>query len=184
MVRADDAAAVWRASANGGVMATEVHVKGLAELQTYLDQLAPKIERNILRGALRAGMKVVQPVARANIHSVSGILAAGLKIGSRARGGRVLATLVSRGKHGPLAHLLEYGVKAHTITAKGKKALSFNGLLFQSVNHPGFAKKPFLRPALDQEATNAVVAAGEYIKQRLNSKYGLDTAHIMIEGDE
>ena len=41
-----------------------------------------------------------------------------------------------------------------------------------------------MRPALDSQATRAVVAAGEYIKRRLATKHGLDTSGVMIEGDE
>ena len=163
---------------------SEVHVKGLAQLQTFLDQLPAKLERNVMRGALRAGMNEVKPVAQQMVHSVSGQLAAGLKIGTRARGGVVTASLKATGKHRSIAHLVEYGTKAHTITTKGMKALSFNGLLFQSVRHPGAEKRPFMRPALDQQAQAAVGAAAEYMKDRLATKHGLDTSAVLLEGDE
>lgn len=41
-----------------------------------------------------------------------------------------------------------------------------------------------MRPALDSNITAAVVAAGNYVKSRLATKQGLDTSHIMVEGDE
>lgn len=158
----------------------EVHIKGLADLQRFLDQLTPKMERNVLRGALRAGANVVKPVAAANIHSVSGELAKGLKVGSRARGGVVTASVKAAGPHAFVARWVEYGTKPHTITAKNRKGLSFGGVFFQSVDHPGATPHPFLRPALDSQATAAVVAVGEYIKRRLADKHGLDTADIEI----
>jgi hypothetical protein len=107
-----------------------------------------------------------------------------LKVGTKAKGGLVKAILKATGKHARVAHLVEFGTKAHTITAKGKKAISFGGLLFQSVHHPGAKPHPFMRPALDQQAQAAVIAAGEYVKRRLATKYDLDTAHITVEGDE
>ena len=51
-------------------MADIVHVKGLDQLQKFLDTLAPKVERNVMRGALRAGANVVKQVAQTNIQSV------------------------------------------------------------------------------------------------------------------
>ncbi len=161
----------------------DVHVRGLAELQKFMDTLAPRIEKNILRGALRSGMRVVQPVAKANVHSVSGLLAAGLKIGTRARGGVVTAYLKSTGKHGYLARWVEYGTAAHNIAAKRGGWLSFMGIFAKEVAHPGARPHPFLRPALDSQSQKAVIAAAEYMRNRLATKEGLDTAGIVIEGD-
>lgn len=165
-------------------MADLEHVKGLADLQAFMDQLEPKIERNVAQGALRAGMNVVKPVAQANIHSVSGLLAKGLKVSARARGGVVTATLKATGPHAFIARWLEYGTRPHTITAANRKGLSIGGMFFQSVDHPGGSPHPFMRPALDTQAGKATVAVGEYIKQRLATKHGLDTADIQIEEGE
>jgi hypothetical protein len=41
-----------------------------------------------------------------------------------------------------------------------------------------------MRPALDAQASAAVVAAAEYMKDRLATKHGLDTSDVVIEGDE
>lgn len=169
------------------------HVKGLAQLNDFLQQLPVKVERNVLRGSLRAGMSVVKPVAQRNIHSVSGELARGLKVGTKSRGGTVTANLKATGKHRSIAHLLEFGTRAHVIAAKGRGWLSFLGVFSKKVMHPGIAPygdksaigpHSFMRPALDGQATAAVVAAAEYMKRRLESKHGIDTSHVMIDGDE
>lgn len=159
------------------------NVKGLAELQGFLDTLPVKVEKNILRGALRAGMRVVQPVARANVHSVSGELARGLKISTSARGGRVMARLRATGKHAHIAKWVEFGTAAHAITAKIAGMLSFGGLFRRSIQHPGARPKPFMRPALEAQAGSAVVAAGEYMKRRL-TKQGLDASDISVGADQ
>lgn len=161
----------------------EIHVTGLAELQKFLDQLPAKLERNVVRGALRAGMNVVKPVAQANARKASGLYAAGLKIRTRARGGRVTATLRSTGPHAWLGKWIEFGTRAHNIAAKKGGWLSFMNVFAKEVLHPGARPFPHMRPALDSQAQNAVIAAAEYMKKRLATKEGLDTADIVIEGD-
>ena len=44
-------------------MADSVHVKGLDALQKLLDTLPVKLEKNVMRGGLRAGMNVICGVA-------------------------------------------------------------------------------------------------------------------------
>jgi HK97 gp10 family phage protein len=164
---------------------SERHVKGLSELQKFLDTLAPRVEKNIMRGALRAGMNTVKPVAQSNVHSVSGLLAKGLRVGTRARGGTVTASLKATGPHAFIARFVEYGTRPHVIRPKSGGVMALGtGIFRSSVMHPGARPKPFMRPALDSQASNAVVAAGEYMKRRLATKHGLDTAHITVEGDE
>lgn len=164
---------------------SEIHVKGLADLQKFMDTLAPKVEANVMRGALRAGMKPILAAAKSGAAVSSGVLRDGLKITTKKRYGKVTASVVSLGKHGYLARWLEFGTRPHTITAKKGGALLIAGSTFiTSVEHPGSRPHPFLRPALDSRAQEAVVAAGNYIKKRLATKHGLDTAGITIEGDQ
>lgn len=163
-----------------------IRVTGLRELNQFLETLPAKMQANVMRGSLRAGVKVIQPVAKANVNSVSGLLAAGLKISTRSRGGTVTASLRATGKHAYIAPWVEFGTKAHPIPKRGVigTILAIGGRFFRSVEHPGARPKPFLRPALDSQAQNAVIAAAQYMRQRLSSKHGLDTADIVIEGDE
>lgn len=165
-------------------MADDIRVKGLSDLQKFLDNLPVALERNVMRGALRAGMGVIKPVAQSNVRKVSGLLADGLKIGTRVRGRTVTARLRATGKHGFVAGWVEHGTAAHKIFAKIGGSLFLGGIFSKSVNHPGAKPKPFMRPALDAQAQNAVIATGQYIKQRLATKNGLDTTYVLVEGDE
>lgn len=165
-------------------MSDPVHVKGLSDLQKFMDTLPPKIERNVMRGALRAGMKIVLPAAQVNVHSVSGKLAAGLKLGTRIRGGIVMARIIAKGEHGYIARFVEFGTAAHAISGKKGGFLSFGGIFARGVQHPGATPHPFMRPALDGNAQSAVIAAAEYMKKRLATKQGLDTSEVLIEGDD
>ncbi len=161
------------------------YVKGLAEIDKVLETLPVKIQRNVARGGLRAGCNMMLPVARSNIHSISGRTAASLKVGTRSKGSETTGSVYSRYF---IARFLEWGTKPHTITAANRKGLAVGGLFFQSVEHPGakaaMGGTGFLRNAMDTQAGAAVVAFGEYMKVRLATKEGLDTAHISIEGDE
>ncbi|MTV59152.1 hypothetical protein GM547_13990, partial [Streptococcus pneumoniae] len=53
---------------------SNVHIKGGAELNKFLQQLPAKIEQSVLRGALRAGANVVMAEAKANVPVDSGQL--------------------------------------------------------------------------------------------------------------
>ncbi len=168
---------------------SEQQIKGLSELQKFLDTLPAKLERNVMRGALREGAtRELLPEAQANLASAGAIatgeLITGLKVGTRARAGTVTASVKATGPHGHIAKWIEYGVRAHNIVAKVSGLLAFSGVYVKSVSHPGFKPKPFLRPALDQRGSAAVVAAAEYMKRRLATKQGLDTSGVLISGDE
>ena len=161
----------------------DVKVKGLADLNKFLQQLPAKVEQSVLRGALRAGANVVMAEAKANVPVDSGQLRDGLKVSTSSRRGRVTAKVKATGKHAFIAPWLEYGTAAHKITAKKGKGLFFGGLFVKGVQHPGSRPKPFLRPALDGRAQDAVVAAAQYMKRRLATKNGLDTSSVEIEAE-
>lgn len=94
-------------------------VKGLAQLQKFLDQLPPKLERNVMRGALRAGATVIRNLARTNIHSISGELARSLRVTTFAKQGRVFARVVAGGRKANIQNRpiwVEYGTRAHLIS--------------------------------------------------------------------
>lgn len=163
---------------------SEQHVKGLKELNKFLQELPVKIERNIMRGALRTGATLIKAQAASNVpNSPFGKLALfnSLKLGTRSKGGTVTAYVKSDLFY---AKFVEFGTKAHNIAAKKGGWLSFMNVFTKSVAHPGARPHPFLRPALDSQATNAVNAAAAYMRDRLATKHGLDTSGIVLDGDE
>lgn len=160
-----------------------VKVKGLSELNKFLQEMPVKMEKNVLRAALRAGGNVIRDEAKLNVPVKSGVLRDGLKVSTRNKWGAVTATVKTTGKHSFIAQWVEFGTAAHNIKPRqGGKGLSFGGLFAASVDHPGSSAKPFLRPALDNKAGAAVVAVGNAIKKRL-TKQGLNTAHIEVEAE-
>lgn len=161
---------------------SNVRVKGLSELNAALQTLPAKIEANVLRSAMRAGANVIKDEARANVSVASGKLRAGLKVSTSSRRGKVTAKVKATGEHAHVAPWLEFGTAAHHIVSKGK-GLNIGGVVVRSVDHPGISPRPFLRPALDSKAQQAVVAVGNAIKKRLATKHGIDTADIEVEAE-
>lgn len=159
-----------------------VNVKGLSELQAFLDQLPTKMEANIMRAAMRQGANVVRNEAKANAPAKTGLLRDGLKVSTSSRRGVVSAKVKATGKHAYLARWLEYGTAAHFIKPKNAKSLFIAGLFSNGVQHPGATPKPFLRPALDSQSQAALVAVGEAIKKRL-TKQGLDASGVELEAE-
>jgi HK97 gp10 family phage protein len=191
-------------------MSDLVNVKGLADLQKFLDQLTPKMEANVMRGALRAGMKKVKNRAALNINSQSGDLAKGLRISTRLKNGIVKSVLAARGPSGYKAMWVEFGTQRHLIKVQeSEKKINYkrskklgrvvkesmttinrrvlqigNTFVGPVIEHPGSRPHPFMRPALDSEAQSAIIAAAEYMKARLEKKHGLDTSELFFEGEE
>lgn len=164
---------------------SDVNIKGLAELQAALAQLPVKMENNILRGALRAGTKVVAKAAKDNVHSVSGALADSVRFGCKVdrQGGKLVGFVRAggRGKKGSAkggknpafyAHMVENGTAAHLIKARAPNRMLAIGVA--QVQHPGAKKKPFLRPAADAQGQAALEAIREYIRNRLATKHGIE----------
>lgn len=151
--------------------------QGMKALEAALDQLPVNIERNIARGAVRAGGAVFRDEARRLAPVLSGALQKSIRVVAR-RGspGRVLVNVVAgrNGKGQPwYARFVEFGTAPHVEKpVLGKALLIGNKTFAQEVQHPGAAPKPFMRPAFDTKAREAVQAVGDYIRMRLDKLAG------------
>ena len=169
----------------------QIRVRGLADLNKFLQDLPVKMEANILRGALRAGLKPIKDAAVQNCpvgepsennkkkyKHYAGALRDSIRVSARIdkREGKVTARLIAggKGKNGAIvfyAPIIELtGARAHSLSSKEGG----------EINHPGMQAIPFMRPALDSQANNGVLAAADYIKKRLATKNGLNTADIEL----
>lgn len=164
-------------------MATYQNIKGGEELQALLNSLAPKLEQNIMRGAMRAGAKVILEEAKRNVPVKSGELRNSLKISTKSKKGTVTASVKSGNKKVYYSRFVEFGVAAHSISATGKGFLNFGGIFAKSVDHPGATAKPFMRPAIDSKSTEAIDAVKEYIGKRL-TKEGINTLSESVTDNE
>lgn len=157
----------------------EQFVHGMAELGKALEQLPIKLERNVMRGAMRAGAKVQLAKAEQEVPVEAdgphpGALRDSLRIRTSSRGGVVKAIVTAGGKRAFWARWVEFGTAAHFIKPKDRKSLFFAGLAREVIHHPGAKKKPFMRVAMDSTVGAVLAAVGEYIRRRL-TKEGIET---------
>ena len=148
----------------------EYRINGGKELAALFEQLPVEVETKILANGLAKGANVIRDEARRRVRSKSGLTRKAIK-SSRGKpgGGQVVAKVNLRGKHAFVGKFLEYGVAAHQIWVRsGKGSLVINGVpIGKQVHHPGFAPMPFLRPALDAKAGEAVQAVAGYLAKYL-----------------
>lgn len=155
-------------------MPTNQNITGGAELQAALSSLPAKIEKNIMRAAVRAGAAVLRAEARTNAPVATGALKKSIRISSKAKGGKINVTVKAGGKLAPHAYLVEYGTRPHQIKPGEAEALSVGGTVVGGVMHPGSQPKPFMRPAFDAKAQEAIEAVSAKIRERLTQQ-GINT---------
>ncbi|MDA8095584.1 MAG: HK97 gp10 family phage protein [Betaproteobacteria bacterium] len=157
---------------------TDLKVEGLAELQALLDDLPAKIEANVVRGGLRAGAQIIADEAKrlcpVGDHvpkgETPGALRESIHVSMRSKHGRVQASIKAGGKKAWYAHMVEYGTARHWIKPKNRKSLFVAGLFKEAIDHPGAKKQPFMRPAIDNKAQEAIEAVRDYMKSRIEKE--------------
>lgn len=149
-------------------------IVGGRQLSDDLQKLAPKIERNIMRGALRAGTVPIREEVKRRAPVDSGALRNSIRTTSRARRGQVSASVKIGNREAWYAHLVEFGTRPHVIKSKPGRAMQFGGRITAQVNHPGITGRPFIRASADAKTPEAVQDVTKYIRKRL-TKEGINT---------
>ena len=180
----------------------EQFILGGVALDALLGTLPVNIEKNIMRGALRAGAKVFLNVVKQNIPADKGALRASARITTRARRGEVTASVKVGDKNVYYANMVEFGTRAHLISVqesekgvnkKTGKALSMrtinknvlkigNTFVGPTVEHPGAKPHPFMRPAAEAGFQAAVEAVQAHVRKRL-TKEGLSVPEPTPAGE-
>lgn len=155
-------------------MADEQAIIGGRELDALLQSLPVKVERNILRSALRAGAAVFRTEARQNVPVDEGDLRASIRVTTRTRRGTVYAAVKAGGSRAPHWHWIEFGTAAHKIRPKRQEALAFGRTVAREVDHPGGRPQPYMRPAFDSGQRAALAAIAAKIRERLTLQ-GINT---------
>lgn len=163
----------------------DVRVDGLAALEKALNELPEKIERNIVRSALRAGLKGIRAEAQARVPVRSGELRNSIRVTARNIKGKPVAAVVAGNKKAWYGHFIEFGTGSfyqgvggnsvggpYVIKAKNKKSLFLQGggHPIKSVTHPGSRAQPFMRPAFDAGYRAAIDAFALKVRQRLTKE--------------
>lgn len=166
-------------------MSQFVHVKGLAALQAQLDKLPATLEANVMRGGMRAGGKVLEREIELHVPEVlrssgkSGELKASVRTTTSSKKGVVSAFVKMGDEKAYWWRWFEFGTAAHDIKPKSRASLFVAGLLREIVHHPGAKPRPVMRSAMDSKAGAALVAVGEYVRNRLagaklSTQYGTE----------
>ncbi len=157
--------------------------RGGSDVRRFMAQLPAELEKKVLRGAARAGGKII--VAEAKDRSISFDVDDAIVMRTKADAGRITVKItVEKGWARSVAGWLEYGTDPHFISVddsqRGGKSvgrvnkLTKDGSLViggnfvgSTVHHPGAKPHPFLRPALDIKGAEAIAAAQSYINARV-----------------
>ena len=151
-----------------------VTVQGGAELNRLLSELPVRVQKNVLRQAVRAGANVIRDDARARAPRKKGRLvrAIGTWMRQIRSDGAVTAAIGVR-RDAFYARFIEFGRAAFQLVVKRKKVLSAGpqGPIFgRKVSMPSMAPRPFLRPALDAKAQGAVETMASTMRTRLEAE--------------
>lgn len=146
-----------------------VSIKGLDEIEKRLQALPEKLRRKHIRKALKDGSEIVRAEAEQRVSRIVRkrpikddflLFLRGPDVIGRRLKDNVIST-VTVGAKGASArvgldykkvhhgHLVEFGTRPHKITIKlrGRKI---------TLNHPGSAAQPFMRPAFDNKGDESV----------------------------
>jgi HK97 gp10 family phage protein len=150
-------------------------------LLANLDDLPKKIEIKLSRGALRAAAKPMQDQAKAlapigaprevtnpagQRQSVGGgELKKSIRISGTfsAKTGVISVKVKAGSKIAWYANIVEHGARPHVIPGP----VYFNGRYYKNIQHPGFAARPFMRPAFDATGQAMIDAFADYMRKNL-----------------
>lgn len=142
-------------------------ITGGRELDEMLRTLSVKVEKNILRSALRAGGVEFRKEAKAIVAVEDGDLARSIRVTTRTRKGTIYVSVKAGGKRAPHWHFVEFGTRPHRIMSQGEGGLRIGGSYVGAVDHPGARPFPFMRPTFDSKAQAALIAIAKQIRKRL-----------------
>ena len=165
---------------------TDTNIVGAQELDNLLRTLPVKVEKNIMRAALRSGAVVFLAEVKKNIPAVSGDLRRSARVTTRQSRGAVSASVKVGNKKAYYAQMVEFGTRPHVISVTDadrvisqrtgnrisittiNRSLRLGGTLIgPSVMHPGSQPHPYARPAADAAFGPAVEAITAKIRERI-----------------
>lgn len=163
-------------------MSSLIEAHGFAELDRKLQQIPEAVAREFMAEAMKEGSTIIRDDARARVRVKSGITRRNITVRLRKMASEAVEALIGVGKRwGFRARFIEFGTAPHTIKVKpvGVGAIPKRGLadkergIFfgKSVHHPGTSPHPFLRPALDAKAQEAVTVMGQSLWRQITARF-------------
>ncbi len=134
-------------------MTLKFKITGGKELDQALKAIGPKFEKRIAKSAVRAGANVILKDARLRAPQRTGTLKKSLRVVARSKrvGDAVVSVVTRAGKKW---------------TAKGMNAWYAPKVEYGTKDTPA---RPFLRPALDTKAAEAIKAMSQMIQKKISA---------------
>ena len=168
-------------------MSGETTITGLDEFYRQLQAFPVNVEKNVMRGAVRAGLKPIADEAKMLVPVKSGKLQKSIRIKFRNKSqqyGWIRGVITAGNADAYYAHIIEYGSGSYyegkgtkskrapyKIKAKRAKSLFFAGLMREVVTHPGVKPVAFMRRAVDNKTSAALDAFKEYLALRIPKEF-------------
>ncbi len=166
-------------------MTIKVQILGEQQIGKLLEDMAVKLQRNTLRRGLYRAAKVIAEEVSVQAPRDPGKpdLADTPHVSTGAPNGVPTAKVRLKGPHSYLGLFLEHGVAPHLIKSKDGGPMKIGNNVFEGpIQHPGFAPKPFMRPAFDAKADDATKAFGDYLRSQIKDK-GYEVAGLEPEDE-
>ncbi len=149
-----------------------VTVKGVDELLKALKQFPQNIQKNVLKGAVRAGAASLVKEAKANVPADTGNLkkSIGVVEVKSKKPQYVQFKVTSRKGFGWYAHMVEFGTLGKRDeplspeTRRSPKAIEMAEKGF------GSPAQPFMRPAYENKGEETIIVAKEYLEKRIDKE--------------
>jgi len=138
----------------------DFEVQGLKELNERLQQLPVKLERNILRGAIRAGAQTIVQAAK-QLCPVGDPSGENVRLYGGYRGA-LRDSIHARGVQSKNGMIIG-GVSVGGTSKKGTDTFYARFIEFGTSK---MTARPFLRPAIDSKTPAAIDATAAYIRER------------------
>ena len=141
----------------------KVDVSGLEGVERAMRALDRSVRNDLAERAARAGAKVLERGVAARIPRGTGSRHMADSIDSKAvvLNRAVLVEVGGKAPDGSLFHLVEFGTSPHSIEQPK---------LGRTIEHPGAAAKPFMRPAVDEDGPEAVKVTGKTLGRLIEAE--------------
>lgn len=143
-----------------------VTIEGMDELIADLRALGANVAR-VLEDATRAGAMVIESAADAAAPGPY------IEIETQKKTSSFCEVAIGPDKDHWFYRFFESGVQPHEISASTAGALVFEGssglVVTAQVSHTGMAARPFLRPAVDENESRVVDAAGDVLSRAIDA---------------
>lgn len=172
-------------------MANEQLIQGGRQLDDLLKTLPKKLERNVMRAALREGGVVMRNEVKSRVPVDDGDLRRSVRVSTRSRKGEVYASVKAGNKKAYYAGMVEFGTRPHlvkvddrdrginnrtgrrvsvtTINRQQRSLIIGRTFVGPTVSHPGARPHPFMRPAADAAFGPAIKAFERKLRERMTA---------------